>query len=109
MLYGMSRKGWLPAWLGRVSRRTHTPLWATAVVALPSLGLALWLPLLSLAKATSFLILIVFSLVNLSLLRLKRRIPVAEGVRSYPWWVPAAGFVTTLALMAFQAVEWLAA
>jgi amino acid transporter len=109
VLYGMSRKGWLPAWLGRVSRRTHTPLWATAVVALPSLGLALWLPLLSLAKATSFLILIVFSLVNLSLLRLKRRTPVAEGVRSYPWWVPAAGFVTTLALMAFQAVEWLAA
>ena len=29
ILYGMSRQGWLPAWLGTVNTKTHTPLYAT--------------------------------------------------------------------------------
>lgn len=107
VLYGMSRKRWLPAWLGRVSMRTRTPLPATGVIALAALALALWLPLLSLAKATSFLILIVFALVNLSLLWLKQRIPAVAGVRCYPLWLPAVGLVSTLGLTVFQIGVWL--
>jgi amino acid transporter len=108
VLYGMSRQGWLPPPLGRVSARTRTPLLATAVIALGALALALWLPLVTLAKTTSFLLLLVFALVNLSLLRVKRRIPAVAGVRCYPAWVPLAGLCATLGLIAFQLAVWLA-
>lgn len=107
VLYGMSHRGWLPHRLGRISPRTRTPLAATAAVALTVFALALGFPLLSLAKATSFLILIVFALVNLSLLRVKRRIPLAPGVRCYPLWIPMAGLVSTVGLIVFQLVAWL--
>lgn len=109
LLYGMSRHGWLPQRLGRVSPRTRTPLLATAVVALAALALALWLPLVTLAATTSFLLLMVFALVNLSLLVVKRRLPAAPGVRSYPRWVPAAGLASTLGLIAFELAVWLTA
>ncbi|NWG87300.1 MAG: amino acid permease [Hydrogenophilaceae bacterium] len=107
VLYGMSRQGWLPRPLGYVSPRTRTPLIATAAMALAVQGLALGVELVALAKATSFIILIVFALINLSLVRVKRRQPVVEGVRSYPLWVPAAGFLSCTALVAFQLNTWL--
>jgi APA family basic amino acid/polyamine antiporter len=107
VLYGMSRRGWLPRRLGHVSRRTRTPVFATATVSLASLALALWLPLVTLAKATSFLILVVFTLVNLSLIRVKRRAPKPEGVKCYPLWVPGVGLASTLALVIFQIIMWL--
>jgi amino acid transporter len=102
ILYGMSRQGWLPPVLGRVSRTTRTPLAATVATAALVLALALWLPLVTLAKATSFLVLVVFSLVNLSLLRIKRRAPHPAGLRVIPAWVPVCGIVTSLGLLAFQ-------
>jgi len=102
ILYGMSRQGWLPGVFGRVWRKTQTPLAATAATAGLVLVLALWLPLITLAKATSLLVLIVFSLVNLSLLRIKRRDPRPEGVRVFPAWIPAGGVVASLGLLLLQ-------
>ena len=107
VLYGMSRQGWLPSALGYVSPKTRTPLIATAAIALVVQGLALGVPLVALAKATSFIILIVFALVNLALVRVKLRVPAPEGVRAYPLWIPMAGFATTAALVAFQMAVWL--
>ena len=71
VLYGMGRQGIAPRWFSRVNALTQTPLLATAMVTAIVLVLALWLPLVTLAKATSFVILSVFSLVNLALWRLK--------------------------------------
>ncbi len=102
ILYGMSRQGWLPVILGHVWYRTRTPVAATLAMAALVLILALWLPLVTLAKATSFLVLLVFSLVNLSLLRIKWRLPSPEGVRVLPAWIPAGGIVTSLGLLLFQ-------
>ncbi|MEW5892784.1 MAG: APC family permease [Pseudomonadota bacterium] len=107
VLYGMSRHGWLPRALGYVSPRTRTPLIATAAMALAVQGLALGVELVTLAQATSFSILIVFALVNLALIRVKRRQPVVEGVPSYPLWVPVAGCASCIALLAFQLQDWL--
>jgi amino acid transporter len=104
ILYGMSRQGWLPALLGSVWQRTHTPMAATVVTAGVILALALWLPLVTLAKSTSFLVLLVFSLVNLSLLRIKRRNPRPEGILVLPAWIPAGGVLASLGLLLFQAV-----
>lgn len=103
ILYGMSRQGWIMPLLGRVNAKTHTPLIATALVTASVLLFALWLPLLSLAKLTSFIILMVFSLINLSLWRIKIRAPVAEGVRTIPLWVPVIGFVVSIGFVLFQA------
>lgn len=107
VFYGMSREGWLHRALGRVHVRTRTPLLATALVTALVLVLALWLPLVTLAKATSFIILIVFAIINLALVRIKLRSARPEGVRVYPLWVPVAGFISTAALVLFQTIGWL--
>jgi len=102
ILYGMSREGWLHVALGRVHPKRHTPLLATALVTLAVLVLALWLPLVTLAKATSFITLVAFSLINLALLRIKRRDPRPAGMRIYPAWVPWAGFISSSAFVLYQ-------
>lgn len=102
VLYGMSEAGWLPRWFGRIHPRRRTPHHATAFMAGAVLVLALWLPLVTLARTTSFTILIVFALIHAALLRIKRRSPAPPGVRTYPKWVPAAGFGLTTAMLVFQ-------
>jgi len=91
VLYGISQEGWLPPLMGRVHPRTRTPLLATALITACVLLLAVPLNIRVLADTTSFIILIVYILVNLSLLRIKRRAPAAAGVRPLPFWVPVAG------------------
>jgi amino acid transporter len=102
VLYGMSREGWQYAGFGRVHPRTRTPLLATAVVTAALLLLALWFPLVTLAKAASLLVLVLFALMNWSLLRIKRREPRPAGVRTVPIWVPVAGLLTTVTFVVFQ-------
>lgn len=102
--YGMGRKGWLPAVFARVHAMTQTPVIATATVAVLVLVMALWLPIETLAKATSFLLLVVFTLVNLSLWRLKRGGSHPSGVICVPYWVPVTGFAASLAFMATQVI-----
>ena len=102
ILYGMSRQGWLPTPFGHVWRKTQTPAAATIATAAVVLLLALWLPLVTLAQSTSFLVLFIFSLINLSLLRIKWREPHPQGVRPVPQWVPAGGIVASLGLLLFQ-------
>ena len=79
IFYGMSCNGWLPVFFGVVNPRTRTPLRSTLVAGGIVLALALVLPLVSLAKATSAMVLMVFTLVNLALIRIKRRGPAPEG------------------------------
>lgn len=105
VLHGLSARGWLPAGLGRVHPVRRTPMLATAVVTAATLVLALALPLASLARATSAAILVVFCLINLALLRIRRRIPAPPGVRVYPAAVPLVGCVLSLLLLAVQLAE----
>ena len=102
--YGMSRQRWLPSMFGRVNALTRTPLLATAVVSLVVLGLALCFPIETLAKATSYFLLLVFSLVNLSLWRLKRGGDQPAGILQVPVWVPAAGFIASFLFVVIQVV-----
>jgi len=103
VLYGMSRQGWIHAAFGKVHRRTRTPVTATLLVAGGVLVLALAVPLVQLAKATSFVILVVFVLVHAALLNLKRRrVPPPAGATVCPAWIPVAGILVSLALLAAQ-------
>ncbi len=107
MLYGMSREGWLPKGIGEVNSRTQTPIFATALVSAAVLVLALALPLVTLAKITSFAVLAVFALLGLALARMKRAGPPARGVYTVPAWVPYASTVSAIALLGFQAYDML--
>lgn len=101
LLYGMGKRSRLLRPLSAVNPRTRTPARATVVVAGIVLALALWLPVRTLAEYTSGLVLLVFILVNSSLIAVKRARPVEPGVRMVPEWVPWAGIATTISLLAY--------
>jgi amino acid transporter len=104
--YGLSDRGLGPAWLARVARATRTPVPATAFVTLIVLALALWLPLVPLAKLTSAIILLVFAIVNLALWILKgrptREDATASGAVRFPRWLPLVGAISCLAILLLQ-------
>ena len=99
VFYGMSCNGWLPSFFGVVNRRTRTPLRATLVAGGIVLFLAVALPLVSLAKTTSAMVLIVFVLVNVALIRIKQLEPPPTGVRALPVWVPVLGALASAAIL----------
>jgi len=49
--------------------------------------------------------LLVFVLVNLSLIRIKRRYEPPEGIRVYPLWVPYGGLLLAIALLVLQTLS----
>jgi amino acid transporter len=101
VLYGLARQGGLPAAFAHVSHTTRTPVLATVLTSALVLFLALMLPLHHLADVTSRLTLIVFAVVNISLMRIKERDPTRRpGVYIAPAWVPWAGAVACIALLA---------
>ncbi len=100
--YGMARRHWLPAMFARVHAVTRTPVVATVAASVLVLLLALWLPIETLAKATSYFLLLVFALVNLSLWRIKRATAQPENVINVPLWVPVAGFFASTVFVAVQ-------
>lgn len=102
IFYGMAKKGWIWSGLAKVSKKTRTPVVATWLVIVIILNLALWFPLEALAKGTSYLILVVFALVNASLISIKWSKLPAEGIINVPVWVPVAGFITSVSLALFQ-------
>jgi len=101
VVYGMAKQGDLPRIAGHVHPKTATPLIATALIVAATLLLALLVPFERLAEGTSLATLVVFGLVNLSLLRLRyRKIHTSAPHVRVPLWVPAAGLATCLAMMA---------
>jgi amino acid transporter len=102
IFYGMDNKGWLWKGLAVVSDKTQTPVRATWLIIIIIMSLALWFPLESLARATSYLVLIVFALVNAALLSIKRTHLPVEGVPQIPIWVPVVGFISSSCLVVFQ-------
>jgi amino acid transporter len=101
--YGMARENWLPGFLASVSPLTRTPVIATILVTLLITTMALWLPLEQLARLTSFFLLIIFSLVNLALWRIKaRKQTVDESVFEVSRWIPPAGFLAALCLLVLE-------
>lgn len=100
VLYGLADRGHLPAFLATVARRTRTPVMATLVVVAAIILLSQALPIDALAERTSQIVLFVFVLVNLALIRLKLRGPVATDHYKVPFFVPVLGVATSLLLFA---------
>lgn len=105
VLYGLSSRGQLPDVLGIVHHRTRTPIVATMVATIIVLMLALVGRLGSLAETTTVIMLIIFSLVNLALWRIKQRDPYPVGVRTFPSWIPITGFIVSLGFVLIELIN----
>lgn len=113
ILFSLARHGNLPRSLAWVHPKRRTPLLATLLVSLCVGGFASAFPLDTLATATASIALAVFSLVNLSLVFLlsrgrargeagEAREAEEAGNRALPIWIPALGFVSSLAFLSFE-------
>jgi amino acid transporter len=100
--YGLAQQGWIPAVLGQVHPRTRTPVVATLVVSGLVLVMALWLPVETLARATSLLLLVVFALINLALWKIQRNPGLGKAAFGVPHWIPVAGFAASVVFLSYQ-------
>jgi APA family basic amino acid/polyamine antiporter len=101
--YGMSSHGMGPRALAVVHQRWRTPVRATILMGGIVLAFALWLPLETLARITSGIMLFNFSIVNGALVRIKWRSPERlVGIPVYPLWIPMLGCVLCAVLLLLQ-------
>ncbi|MBP6041955.1 amino acid permease [Candidatus Saccharibacteria bacterium] len=102
VLYGLAREGWLPKPLGRISSKNQTPAVATTIAVLVITIAALSFPLVTLAKITSFALLIIFSVVQIAAIRLtsKKQLKLNR-------FIPIIGLVTNLVIITIQMLSWL--
>ncbi|MBC8316481.1 MAG: amino acid permease [Desulfobulbaceae bacterium] len=107
VLYGLSSQGWLPAAIGKIHPRTRTPVRATLLLTAIILVMALWLPLVTLARITSLITLAVFACINAALLVIKRREGTPMGVQTYPGWIPLAGLFTSSLIIFLELMRFL--
>jgi basic amino acid/polyamine antiporter, APA family len=99
LLYGMSRQRLLPAILGRVHPTRRTPHIAILVLFGIVTALILSGSVKQLAESTVLLLLMVFSVVNVSLLLLKLRKDEPKGSFEVPMVIPALGALVCLVLI----------
>lgn len=99
LLYGMAQDRLIPAWFGSVHPSRHTPHHSILTVLAVSTALALSGTILQLAGATSTLVLLVFTVVNIALLKIKRDSSRPQPSFRVPWPVPALGIAASLWLL----------
>jgi APA family basic amino acid/polyamine antiporter len=100
--YGLAKQGLIPAFFGRIESCTQTPVVATVLVSAVIIVAALWLPIETLARTTTYLLLVLFCIVNLALVRIKRREEAPPHVFAVPIAVPIAGFASCFVFLAVQ-------
>ncbi len=102
LLYGMSRQGLLPGALGRVHPVRRTPHVAIVVLFTIVTTLILAGGVKELAESTVLLLLMVFAVVNASLVLVKLRKGEERGAFEVPMFVPVLGCVVCLVLIAVR-------
>ncbi len=105
VIYGMARQGMAAKQLGHIWPKTHTPLRATLLVGLLIWLFAVFFPLVVLAKFTSTIVVMVFTLVNFAQLRLHLR---EHGASRRPqgWLIPLVAAMMCLLFLAIQCWTW---
>lgn len=102
LLFGMARRGWMPAGLAALSPRLQTPVRATLVGGFVVLVLTMLLDVTALARLTSTITLLLFALVTAALWRLHRDAPKAATAIRMPRWVPPLATFANVALAAMS-------
>ncbi len=103
VLYGMANQGLAPTVLGQVDEARQTPARATVLVVAAMIVLIVSLPLVELAELTSFVTLVVFTMVNAALFMIGRRQP-GRVVGRFRW-VGLLGAISSISLAAWQIVD----
>ncbi len=93
VLYGMSEEKLAPSYFYKLHPKYKTPIRTTLLTSSMIALLALFFPIVPLAEATSFIIIFIFLIVNLSLIFLKKQNPNPEGVRTVPVFIPIIGLI----------------
>lgn len=106
VLYGLASDGLAFAPFARVNRKTRTPIVGTVTVAGILLSLSLFFSVGELARVTAFFALSIFTIVNLSLWRIKRTTPAKQGF-SVPTAVPIVGAILCLSMIGYEGVRFL--
>jgi APA family basic amino acid/polyamine antiporter len=101
VLYGLAREGWLPPPLARISSRTYTPTYATTIAVIVIAVCALALPLVTLAKITSFALLVIFSIVQIAAMRL-----ISKKQLKLNRLIPIIGLTTNFVIIVIQILSW---
>ncbi len=99
ILYGMATKGWLHNSMADVSSITKTPIKATLLAGVITLVFALLFDIVSLASFSSMLTLIIFTLINIALIRIKHTTVAPKGIIELPLWMPWCGVILNLLLI----------
>ncbi len=101
LTYAMAQQGIVPAILGKTHRERQTPWMAIVCTTLLAVGLVATGDLGSLADTTVMLLLVVFAIVNVTVLVLRRDMP-GHAHFSVPTVVPVIGALTCLVLLTQQ-------
>ena len=102
ILYGLADEGWIHRRFATVHGTFQTPVTATLVVLAAMIVATVLLPLVSLAQLTSLLVLTIFTLVNASLIVIKRRGDAHSGYIVVPMVIPYLGVTLCLGTIVFQ-------
>jgi APA family basic amino acid/polyamine antiporter len=102
ILYGLAREKWLPKQLAVVSAKQHTPTRATLVVVSLIAITSSLLPLGTLAQITSFILLVIFTVVHLSAIKLIT----TKQINNLKMYIPVLGIIANSAVIALQVSSW---
>lgn len=102
LLYGMSQQGLLPALIGRIHPGRRTPHIAIVILFVVVSALILSGNAKQMAESTVLLLLMVFSVVNASLVVLMRRPGEPKGGFEVPIFIPILGALVCLILIAVR-------
>ena len=103
IIYGLAREGWITKKLAEISPKSKTPLKATYLVIAIIAVAAVLLPLGTLAQITSFILLVVFTIVQIAALKLKSQ----NKLKSLKYYIPILGLMTNIGVMSLQVLNWL--
>lgn len=102
LIYGMAKQENAPKIFSRVNSKTQTPIYSTLLVLFIILIFAYALPITTLAKITSTIMLCVFLMIHVSLIKIKLTENKIPGTFSLPIMFPMISILLTLAFLGWQ-------
>ena len=102
VLFGMARQGSAPSFLNEVHQKFRTPVAATVVMGVIIAFLAIAVPIVDLANATSYVIISVFVLVNFSQVILIHKDRKSGMYRTIKFWLPFLGGLLCLVFLFYK-------
>lgn len=102
IIFGLAREGWITNTLAKISSKSSVPSRATYLVIVLIAITAIALPLGTLARITSFILLVVFTVVHAAALRLKTQ----NKLPKLNYSIPIFGLIANMSVIAIQIFSW---